>query len=1067
MPHLLQRETGRISICGSLLLLMSVGGWAQDREDTPEEPRLGLPRILEKQPFLGRFGEVEYKNYGSYDYPRAVGVTSNLRNVYSLLGDPLMYGSEPITWVERRGLGVQRLTTTPPFVGGLDASVLSEDSDHGQANFPLGTGLAPGASGPAGCGFGDVRCGAFASLFNYVVVGSDGTDDWQARVIWANEIRTRLTPLTFKMSNLKGLRVDWGTENNSFSALFSPLNTSQLGRAQKDHIVLAKSLMLGAHYERRIGFLNFGATVVNAHQYEPLEGNASQSLKGVVGAIQTAPAILAIRISDNSPQDGRGGPVLHGVRVLVNGEERPELAPFIVRLRQRGDERQTYVADLLNSGERKPLPALANDYQRINRRSGNTFDPYITYAGFDADLYFRGLEFPFWIDHLFYRDFMLHGPDHVLNQGLDDPQLDVIVHEEFAHELVVSSGAFGFATASDLPQAYSGEEYGILYIDLEPLDEFIQSVEVQLAVADDYHIELSEIDLAGQSPNPSQPNYRDRYRHASYFRTVARASGNPQDSRITTVRVRSGASTGLNLYGAHVNGVYRGFEINAEFARSSRNYQYASGEPAPRVSRDAISIQARNRELFPGQRSTISDNAYYVTVTRAFERWDFGVEHFSMGPLYSTEFRTFAGRDEADLFANPVAYNNAILHRLVEDNDDDDRYPDSWYFNSPTPGNTQSDLDGIFPGLDEDGDGIPDTNKNFDAQPDYLEPFLMYMSDPQIYDYGLDLNHNDFIDARENDTEPDYPYDQNLKGLHLYGTLKPARGLGLTLGSMNGEQEAGGAPSEFHYGRLTFDRRIPTLGEFFAQFSLEKVEDGVPDDLSVYSDQVLTASQRLQLATVTVEGVAPFLEESREDPLLFKNSWWWRFFADARWQTLPGLNMRNKVKYEINVQRQGEAFDDAFQPGDRLTRWTMVHKIDYTWRPLPKLSLFSAYKFRYRREWTKSLGQATNHERQSIPIIKVGYRLTDKLLFQLGLQGLTSVLPYTVTDLVRPETDFEQWDSMLMMTNTSRYSGYIVSIRAGVTKRVKEFDRPASTGNEDYVAVFINATTGFSGEDDY
>jgi hypothetical protein len=439
-----------------------------------------------------------------------------------------------------------------------------------------------------------------------------------------------------------------------------------------------------------------------------------------------------------------------------------------------------------------------------------------------------------------------------------------------------------------------------------------------------------------------------------------------------------------------------------------------------------------------------------------------------MGPGYNTEFRTFAGRDEADLFADPVAFNNAILHRFVEDNDDDDRYPDSWYFNSPFPANSQSDLDGVFPGQDEDRDGIPDTNRNFDAQPDYLEPFLMYMSDPHILDYGLDLNHNDFIDARENDTEPDYPYDRDLKGLHAYGTLILAKGLGLTLGSMNARQDAGGAPSEFHYGRVSFDRRFPTFGEVFARFSLERVEDGVPDDLSVYSDRVLTTAEQFQLETASQGGIAPFLEESRDDPLLFKNSWWWRFFGDARWHPFLQFNVRNKVKYEINSQRAGEIFDGTVQQGDRLTRWTMVHKIDHTWDIRPKLSLFAAYKFRYRREWTKSVKLATGHERQSIPIVKLEYRLTGRSRIQLGLQGV-SVFPYASTDLVRPENDFEQTDSVLMVTNTSRYYGYIVSTRAGVTKRVKEFDRPllARTGNEDFVAAFLNVVIGFPDEDAY
>ena len=111
---------------------------------------------------------------------------------------------------------------------------------------------------------------------------------------------------------------------------------------------------------------------------------------------------------------------------------------------------------------------------------------------------------------------------------------------------------------------------------------------------------------------------------------------------------------------------------------------------------------------------------------------------------------------------------------------------------------------------------------------------------------------------------------------------------------------------------------------------------------------------------------------------------------------------------------------------------------------------------------------ATGHERQSIPIVKLEYRLTGRSRFQLGLQGI-SVFPYASADLVRPENDFEQTDSVLMMTNTSRYYGYIVSTRAGVTKRVKEFDRPllARTGNEDFVAAFVNVVIGFPDEDAY
>ena len=243
--------------------------------------------------------------------------------------------------------------------------------------------------------------------------------------------------------------------------------------------------------------------------------------------------------------------MIHQVDIYVNGRERPELEPFIVRLFKRGEQRQPYVQDLLRSGERKPLPPVPNDYQSVNRGSVfSSYDPYIGYAGFDPDLYYRGYEFPFWIDHLYYRDFKLFGPDHVINadQETEDP---ITVHGEFAHQQAERSalnpdGQFlGLHTRRDLPQAFDGREYGILYIDLEPFGEPIRSVRVDLTLANDYHIEVAEIDQAGTDLNPPGVNYKGRYRYATFFRPVARAKGNPQGRRLEAAPNRGGHAHGL------------------------------------------------------------------------------------------------------------------------------------------------------------------------------------------------------------------------------------------------------------------------------------------------------------------------------------------------------------------------------------------------------------------------------------------------------------------------------------------------------------------------------------------
>ncbi|MEE3337876.1 MAG: hypothetical protein VX255_15935, partial [Candidatus Latescibacterota bacterium] len=61
-----------------VMLAVDVSAQGEADEDTPESPAVGPQRIIESQPFVGRFGR-EYTNWGEQDYPRLVGVTSNLR----------------------------------------------------------------------------------------------------------------------------------------------------------------------------------------------------------------------------------------------------------------------------------------------------------------------------------------------------------------------------------------------------------------------------------------------------------------------------------------------------------------------------------------------------------------------------------------------------------------------------------------------------------------------------------------------------------------------------------------------------------------------------------------------------------------------------------------------------------------------------------------------------------------------------------------------------------------------------------------------------------------------------
>jgi hypothetical protein len=82
------------------------------------------------------------------------------------------------------------------------------------------------------------------------------------------------------------------------------------------------------------------------------------------------------------------------------------------------------------------------------------------------------------------------------------------------------------------------------------------------------------------------------------------------------------------------------------------------------------------------------------------------------------------------------------------------------------------------------------------------------------------------------------------------------------------------------------------------------------------------------------------------------------------------------------------------------------------------------------------------------------------------VEGLGTLLPYSVVDLAQPENDFDQYDYVLMLTNNSKYFGYILSTNAGLSRRHRVFDEPAvaQVKDEKFTAVFINVILGFEEE---
>ena len=122
---------------------------------------------------------------------------------------------------------------------------------------------------------------------------------------------------------------------------------------------------------------------------------------------------------------------------------------------------------------------------------------------------------------------------------------------------------------------------------------------------------------------------------------------------------------------------------------------------------------------------------------------------------------------------------------------------------------------GIFPGLDENNDLIPDSDQNFNGIPDWTEPILFYDADPPDFIYGIDFNNNGVVDYRENDALPDYPYPRDRQGTHLVATKK---GLGrwgkwTSVGYYTMKEPAGGGKGRGHLRPLRAQFHLALSGK--------------------------------------------------------------------------------------------------------------------------------------------------------------------------------------------------------------------------------------------------------------
>ena len=649
-----------------------------------------------------------------------------------------------------------------------------------------------------------------------VIVGNDGYGKWGYRALAGSTGRLHLSPLTISRANTSGLRVDLLTPNAQFTGYTRRWEHRRRGGSR---------LLLANRAQTEIGGLKIAVNWVNYHRYiSTLPGN---SLKGRLDREIEIADWIFVRVRDDSPEDGHSGPMVQDLRVIVNGDKRPDVVPYVIRHRA----------------------AEATQIGYVSAETGR----------FRPTRYIDGAHNPLHADYL-YR--IAHEPGEDVSDRTNLPGL-----------------LKSFPLVSSVEAMQFDRDEQVVYIFDLSAEPSVISVAVEALAANDYEFSWATI----KTINDRNPNYVQRYQARSYY-LVRRAWGDVQDgSNFRRVSFQIGEFTGNFYYSGEMSLVMLGLEMHAEYARSSQNFRYPAHV-------------GREKTLDSSPRFSRPGDAYFVNLVRWFGRGRFGAELFKIHPNFNS---------------------------LVEDNDDGDSEADF------------ADNDGVYLGQDVDRDGYPDTNRDGDPLPDYVEPFLMFDVEPSEFSYGLDRNNNGEPDFREDDWEPDYPYNWDERGYHLFGQLDLSRHWSLAIGHYQAEEMAGAGRSATDYALLTYRREgVDRLQTLFFENNLRRVKDDIPDRYNVIAEERRFSSiyRRYSVHTAMTYGSRGFRPKSRKDPLSYRDSYVNEGYLEARLQPLHGLNLVQKLRLRMNWQRPGLLPGGFRSREGRLDYWTSVHTVDYSWR---------------------------------------------------------------------------------------------------------------------------------------
>jgi hypothetical protein len=531
----------------------------------------------------------------------------------------------------------------------------------------------------------------------------------------------------------------------------------------------------------------------------------------------------------------------------------------------------------------------------------------------------------------------------------------------------------------------------------------IRRIQIELVVANDYWIGV-------------RSNRQLDAQEQVVFLPVARAPGNVDDgSNQRVVTIDYGLPTAVQIAGATVEltDLY-GFDGYLEI---DVNRQYR---------------QFPNPGLQSHHTSHDQALAWLGNLSRIQQPFFGFLEAFSVAPQYTTAIVTTGAGGLLDFG------NDFERYEFVDDNDDQDRWPD-WRRKGWGPGDEE-----VFPGWDENNDFISDFNQNDNEDrpnliPDYEESFLRFYADRPEFLYGVDMNHNTWIDRFENDTEPDYPYRRGQRGYNAYAGVFLGPQARLSLGRARLRQLADQHRSRDTYLLFTVDQDHPRWGQWRFFQDLRRVRDDISDDLLQWQQLPNTRGSLRQV----------------EDPLPARNTWINTTWLGVDQQLRPNLLLQHKLKWQLYDQRDDRTALRLRGLRRRASFLGLINKAEYRfqWRAL---TLRPRWKSEFRRQAPVLVAEPARRELTELLMLVARVPFMNRSYLEGGIEyerfrQLRSPTPPGASD------SFDGLTATLQLANVSDYQGYRLTTLAGF--EVKRLDTDLAAP-EVFSRAFITVYAG-------